>query len=119
LSAYRAARRRSRTRGLVVASLSTLLCTQALAQEAATELNPINVEGQSDSPVGPDDGYIAKNTTTGSKTDTPLKEIPRSISVVTRKQLDDRQPGQLEDALSYLAGVTISPWGVDDRFDQC
>ncbi|TIM20561.1 MAG: TonB-dependent siderophore receptor, partial [Mesorhizobium sp.] len=41
------------------------------------------------------------------------------ISVVTRKQLDDRQPGQLEDALSYLAGVTISPWGVDDRFDQC
>lgn len=67
LSAYRAARRRSRTRGLVVASLSTLLCTQALAQEATTELNPINVEGQSDSPVGPDDGYIAKNTTTGSK----------------------------------------------------
>ncbi|TIW87628.1 MAG: hypothetical protein E5V59_27015, partial [Mesorhizobium sp.] len=118
-SAHRAARRRSQVQGLVVASLSALLYTQALAQDATTELNPINVEGQSDNPVGPDNGYIAKNTTTGSKTDTPLKEIPRSISVVTRKQLDDRQPGQLEDALSYLAGVTTSPWGIDDRFDQC
>ncbi|WP_146606065.1 TonB-dependent siderophore receptor [Mesorhizobium kowhaii] len=119
LSAYRAARRRSRAQGLVVASLSTLLCAQALAQDATTELNPINVEGQTGSPVGPDDGYIAKNTTTGSKTDTPLKEIPQSVSVITRKQLDDRQPGQLEDSLSYLAGVTTSPWGIDDRFDQC
>lgn len=119
LSACRAARRRSRVQGLVVASLSTLICAQALAQDATTELNPINVEGQTDSPVGPDDGYIAKNTTTGSKTDTPLKEIPQSVSVITRKQLDDRQPEQLEDSLSYLAGVTPSPWGIDDRFDQC
>ncbi|MFB9978742.1 TonB-dependent siderophore receptor [Mesorhizobium kowhaii] len=119
MSAYRAARRRSRAQGLVVASLSTLLCAQALAQDATTELSPINVEGQTGSPVGPDDGYIAKNTTTGSKTDTPLKEIPQSVSVITRKQLDDRQPGQLEDSLSYLAGVTTSPWGIDDRFDQC
>jgi len=119
LSAYRATRRRSRAQGLVVASLSTLLCAQALAQDGTTELNPINVEGQADSPVGPDDGYIARNTTTGSKTDTPLKEIPQSVSVITRKQLDDRQPEQLEDSLSYLAGVTTSPWGIDDRFDQC
>ncbi|MCV3205714.1 TonB-dependent siderophore receptor [Mesorhizobium sp. YC-39] len=125
LSAVRAADRRDRvpSRGFLAAAtcLSTLLCAPGygLAQETATELSPIVVEGQTDSPVGPDDGYIAKNTTTGSKTDTPLKEIPQSVSVVTRKQLDDRQPAQLEDTLSYLAGVTASPWGVDNRFDQC
>ncbi|WP_292706535.1 TonB-dependent siderophore receptor [Mesorhizobium sp.] len=123
LSAYRAAGRRNGipSQGSLIAAtcLSALLCTQAFAQENTVELNPINIEGQTDSPIGPDDGYIAKNTTTGSKTDTPLREIPQSVSVVTRKQLDDRQPGQLEDALSYLAGVTTSPWGVDNRFDQC
>ena len=91
----------------------------ALAQEPAVELGTVTVEGQSDSPIGPDDGYVAKNTTTGSKTDTPLNEIQQSVTVVTRKQMDDRQPAQLEDTLSYMAGVTASPWGNDDRFDEC
>lgn len=117
-----AARARGQTRVRLLLA-ATCLCAlgsaQALAQDNATELGTINVEGHTDSPVGPDEGYIAKNTTTGSKTDTPLKEIPRSVSVVTRKQLDDRQPRQLEDTLAYTAGVTASPWGVDDRFDQC
>ncbi|WP_292165821.1 hypothetical protein [Mesorhizobium sp.] len=95
LNAYRAARNGAIGQGTLAAAacLSTLLCSQALAQENTVELNPINVEGQIDSPVGPDDGYIAKNTTTGSKTDTPLKEIPQSVSVVTRKQLDAVSPG--------------------------
>ncbi|WP_189587911.1 TonB-dependent siderophore receptor [Mesorhizobium sp. M3A.F.Ca.ET.201.01.1.1] len=112
---------RNRMVGFVLAAtcLSALGSFPAAAQDNAAELSPINIEGQTDSPIGPDEGYIAKNTTTGSKTDTPLKEIPQSVSVVTRKQLDDRQPAQLEDTLSYLAGVTSSPWGVDNRFDQC
>ncbi|WP_217575378.1 TonB-dependent siderophore receptor [Mesorhizobium sp. GbtcB19] len=117
----RASGRRWTKPGLLLATtcLSALFCIPAFAQDNATELSPIKIEGQTDSPVGPDDGYIAKNTTTGSKTDTPLKEIPRSVSVVTRKEMDDRQPRQLEDTLSYTAGVTTAPWGIDDRFDQC
>lgn len=79
----------------------------------------VTANGGADSPIGPDDDYVAKTTTTGSKTDTPLKEIPQSISVITRKELDDRQPAQLEDTLAYTSGVVPSPWGVDDRFDEC
>ena len=89
------------------------------ASAQATVLEKIVVESDQTNPVGPDDDYAAKNTTTGSKTDTPLVEIPQSVSVVTRKELDDRQPAQLEDALSYTAGVVSSPWGIDDRFDEC
>lgn len=96
----------------------------ALAQSEppATELiliPTVDVEGDSESAVGPDSGYAARTTATGSKTATPLTEIPQSVSVVTRKQMDDRQPAQLEDTLTYMAGVTASPWGVDDRFDEC
>ena len=46
-----------------------------LAQDAAVQLDTVTVEGASDSPVGPDDGYVAKDTLTGSKTDTPLSEF--------------------------------------------
>ncbi|MEM9631481.1 MAG: TonB-dependent siderophore receptor [Pseudomonadota bacterium] len=68
--------------------------------------------------TGPGNGYIAETTTTGSRIPTALRDIPRSVSVVTRQQLDDRRPQQLEDALGYTAGVIPSIWGVDDRFNQ-
>ncbi|MDN3721906.1 TonB-dependent receptor plug domain-containing protein [Roseibium salinum] len=87
------------------------------AQEV-TELGEITVTNEGQDPFGPGDGYVADATTTGSKTVTPIREIPLSVSVVTRQQIDDRQPAQLEDALSYTPGVTTSIWGVDDRFDQ-
>ena len=120
LSVTRAGAGRFRAGLLAAAGLAAaLLSNHAVAQDAAVELDTVTVEGQPDSPVGPDDGYVAKDTLTGSKTDTPLNEIPQSVSVVTRKQMDDRQPAQLEDTLSYIAGVTASPWGNDDRFDEC
>lgn len=117
--------------GLGLIAVAGPLCsTPAIAQNV--QLEEIVVEGQSDgsesrsgsgdgaaSPVGPEDDYVAKNTTTGSKTDTPLKEIPQSVSVITEKELEDRRPAQLEDTLAYTAGVIASPWGLDDRFDEC
>jgi iron complex outermembrane recepter protein len=97
--------------GLVMAGI-------AAAQEASTiQLNTIVIDGDT-SPIGPDKGYIAKNTLVGTKTDTPLREIPQSISVITREQMDDRFSERVEDTIAYTSGVTASPWGVDDRFDQ-
>jgi iron complex outermembrane receptor protein len=104
---------------LMTTSIAGLLLTgAALSQEAGNiELNTIVIDGDT-SPTGPDKGYIAKNTMTGAKTDTPIREIPQSISVVTREQMDDRISEQIEDTIAYTSGVTPSPWGVDDRFDQ-
>src|SRR5262245_31258708 len=38
---------------------------------------------------GPVRGYLAGRSATGIKTDTPLKEIPQSISVVTEDRMKD------------------------------
>lgn len=65
---------------------------------------------------GPVDGYVATGTTTGSKTTTPLIEIPQSISVITRDQLDDRNVQTLGQALGYSAGVIAEPFGNDVRY---
>lgn len=112
-------RYKHRTCLLLTTSIAGLMMVNvALAQDASTiQLNTIVIDGGA-SPIGPDKGYIARNTSTGTKTNTPLREIPQSVSVITRQQMDDRMSGRVEDAIAYTAGVTASPWGVDDRFDQ-
>ena len=115
---YRAGSRRKAFLLMSTSIAGLIMGGIAAAQESSNiQLNTIVIDSGA-SPVGPDTGYIAKNTMTGSKTDTPLREIPQSISVITREQMDDRITEKIEDAIAYTSGVTASPWGVDERFDQ-
>ncbi|BAP77995.1 TonB-dependent siderophore receptor [Pseudomonas sp. MT-1] len=66
---------------------------------------------------GPADGYLANRTAVGSKTDTPILEAPRSISVATREQMEDRNVQSLDDAVRYMPGVIASSYGSDSRAD--
>lgn len=54
------------------------------------------------SPVG---GYVARRSATGTKTDTPVRETPQAISVVTREQMDAQGVESLEQAFAYSAGI--------------
>lgn len=83
---------------------------------AAADVDTASSEGSGEAngpaPVrgGPSgiDGYTAKNTSTATKTDTPIKDIPQSITVVTRQQADDQGSRSLGQALSYVPGVTVA-----------
>jgi len=66
---------------------------------------------------GPVEGYLATRTAAGTKTDTAIVDVPRSISVVTRDQMDDRNVQNLDDAVRYMPGVTASSYGSDTRAD--
>ncbi|WP_444757465.1 TonB-dependent siderophore receptor [Pseudomonas sp. A014] len=77
----------------------------------------INANTEYESAWGAVSGYIATRTAAGTKTDTPVVETPRSLSVITRQQLDDRQVLNLNDALRYTAGVQSSGYGSDSRAD--
>lgn len=74
------------------------------AGEASGDVSPAPVRG------GPSgiDGYTAKATTTATKTATPIKNIPQSISVVTREQADDQGSKSLGQALTYVPGVNVA-----------
>jgi iron complex outermembrane recepter protein len=95
------------------------LGTHQLAQDTETEepitLNPVTVEGQGEDASGPVDGYVANESTTGSKTDTPIIENPQSISVISADRLDAQAAGSLAEALRYSAGVTAELFGMDQR----
>ena len=57
--------------------------------------------------TGASEGYVASNSVTATKTDTPLLDIPQSINVVTREQLEDQAHHSLSDVLRYVSGTTV------------
>ncbi|EML1172593.1 TonB-dependent receptor [Enterobacter hormaechei] len=54
---------------------------------------------------GPAPTIAAKRTATATKTDTPIEKTPQSISVVTREEMDMKQPGTVKQALAYTPNV--------------
>ncbi|HVI91761.1 MAG TPA: TonB-dependent siderophore receptor [Dongiaceae bacterium] len=84
----------------------------------AIPLSPIQVGGGTEEDAwGPVQGYVAKRSATASKSDTPLIETPRSVSVITRDQMDAQGAQTINEALRYTAGVTTDLYGTDSRAD--
>ncbi|MBX9400552.1 TonB-dependent siderophore receptor [Lysobacter sp. BMK333-48F3] len=89
--------------------------TSALAQDAlagpvddATTLDAVQVN--------------AYRTTThaqgATKTDTPIAETAQSIAVIARDELDARGVQNLNEAMRYVAGVSLESGGIDNRVDD-
>ncbi|WP_409562925.1 TonB-dependent siderophore receptor [Hyphomicrobium sp. MC8b] len=77
----------------------------------------INSRAGRNTPYGPVTDYLAAATETGMKTDTPLNEIPQSISVVGAEQIRDQDAQSVQDALRYVPGVVADGYGLDSRTD--
>lgn len=103
---------------LTILLSSTFISSAAFAQEAGTELEEIVVEAGDESPISEGSDYTAELSGAGLKSGLPIHETPGSVTVITERELVDRDPTQIEDAIAYSAGVQASNWGVDDRFDQ-
>ncbi|CAM0555625.1 TonB-dependent siderophore receptor [Vreelandella titanicae] len=103
-------------RGSLVVALVTATSGHAVAEEEeqATELNEILVTAEREGPLGPDAGYRANRSMTGTKTDTPISETPRSVSSVTRNMIEDQGAQTLSDILMYIPGVSPVSYGVHD-----
>ncbi|MCE7917836.1 MAG: TonB-dependent siderophore receptor, partial [Nitrosomonas sp. PRO5] len=67
-----------------------------------------------------DTGYVTQRSSSSTKTDTPLIEVPQSISVITRRELDARLVQNISQAVSYTPGVLTEMYGPvmrDDYFN--
>ncbi|WP_079225308.1 TonB-dependent siderophore receptor [Stenotrophomonas maltophilia] len=89
----------------LAAALSGALPTLAQADEART-LDTVQVTAP-----------IATESGSATKTDTPLREIPQSISVITDRQMRDRGIHGVEEAVWYTAGAQGGQYGEDTRSD--
>ncbi len=68
-----------------------------------TMLSPVNVVGS----LPDSETYVATVTSAGTKTDTPLIEVPQSISVITAAQIREQNPQTLGDAVRYTPGIVV------------
>ena len=80
-----------------------LLASAQMAQAAnqAVTLDSIEI-------VESGDSYQVKSTKSATKTDTPLRNIPQSISVVTDKQIKDQNMQGMADVVRYVPGVQMA-----------
>lgn len=100
-----------------VACIALVSAAPARADDSATVLSTITVEGKS-SVSGPDATIVAKDTASGSKTDTPVIDIPQAVSVVTMKEMETRGVSDMQAAVAYTSGVVTDEFGSDDRYDD-
>ncbi|MBE9180609.1 TonB-dependent siderophore receptor [Oculatella sp. LEGE 06141] len=80
--------------GLVLAV--TLGDADAIAEEDAIQ---VVVTG------GQDDGYNPSNASVGTRTDTPLRDIPQSIQVIPQQVIEDQQAQRLDEVLRNVPGT--------------
>lgn len=58
--------------------------------------------------TGVRDGYGQRSSSTATKTDTDLNDVPQAIAVVTAEQIADQALRSVGDALRFVPGVTVS-----------
>jgi len=76
-------------------------------------LPAITINAQAD--AGDTVGLVARRSSTGTKTDTPIDEIPQTINVVTAAQIEETGATSVNEALRYIPG--FSSYGADVRSD--
>src|SRR5690348_13895377 len=108
------------TTALVAISIaaSPAAAQSAATGDTATALEPIVIQGASSDSKTDRTSVTAKNSSGATKISTPLVETPRSISVTTDKEIEQRGAQSIIEAVRYTAGVTTGPNGFDPRFDQ-
>lgn len=90
---------------IVVAILAASAASSA-AYGAEDTLQEVTVRANSERADGPVDGYRATRSSTFTKTDTPLKEVPASVTVVPASLMKDQSMQSMADVFRYVPGAT-------------
>jgi iron complex outermembrane recepter protein len=76
--------------------------------ELTYSLNPKSDEPEEELVVTGEtqEGYRVANTSVGTRTDTPLRDIPASIQIVPQQVLEEQQVNTLNEAIKNVPGAT-------------
>ncbi len=80
---------------------------QAASPGGVTQLEAVTVMGAAERATSEGTGSYASHAVTLGKGAQTLREIPQSVSVVTRQQLDDQNLNSLSDAMRNVTGITV------------
>ncbi|MEH2308027.1 TonB-dependent siderophore receptor [Nostoc sp.] len=82
------------------------------ANQSETKTPPSQPSAASDEPIelvvtGNLDGYRVPDTSTATRTDTPLRDIPQSIQVVPKQVIEEQGITRISDAARNVSGVSV------------
>lgn len=86
--------------------------------DGSTVLSPIVIQGTQENAWGPAQGFVARQSATATKTDTPLRETPQTINVVTSAQMETLKPTSLAETLRYTPGAVTEVQPSTSYFDR-
>ena len=105
---------------VVVATAVSSMSAYAQAAETPKKEETITVTAApapQESAWGPAATIAARQSATGTKTDTSIEKVPQSISVVTAEEMALHQPRSVKEALSYTPGVAVGTRGASNTYD--
>ncbi|MBC3941343.1 TonB-dependent siderophore receptor [Sphingomonas albertensis] len=89
---------------IVVAGMASVLASSAAwAQDAE--------------PVSPENEIVVTGAIAGTKTETPLIELPQPLTIIPADQYLSQGAINISDTVKYAAGVLANPYGRDTRVD--
>jgi catecholate siderophore receptor len=94
----------------IAAAMLALVSTPPLAFAQAQPdqtLPEVKVQAEAERADGPVTGYRATRSSTATRTDTPLREVPASISVVPASLMKDQAMQSMGDVFRYVPGVLM------------
>ncbi|HYC96190.1 MAG TPA: TonB-dependent siderophore receptor [Sphingomicrobium sp.] len=93
------------------ASLAALLATTSFIASPALAESEAAVAAEAAEPsdivvVGQREEYGVKSTSTATKTNTDIKDIPQALTVISESQIEDQQLRSIADILYFVPGAT-------------
>lgn len=87
-----------------------------LEDDGAFRLSPIliNSDAEADDDA---ESIVAHELWVGGKVATSILDTPASVSVITEKEIRERNAQTVEEVLDYTAGIVSDYYGTDDRND--
>jgi iron complex outermembrane recepter protein len=79
-----------------IALVASMLVSGVYAQDKV--LSPVTVTGSQD-------GYIVNSTSSATRTDTPIEQIPQTVVVVPKKLIEDQGSTTLADAVKSVSNI--------------
>ncbi len=98
--------------GITSAAIATSPTQQPQQQQPVSETPTQTPSAQGDEPIelvvtGDLDGYRVPDSSVGTRTNTPLRDIPQSIQVIPQQVIKDQQATRLTDVLKNVSGVVV------------
>lgn len=90
---------------------------ESSAEAEVYRLSPILVESGAEPSDDDANSIVAHELWVGGKVATSILDTPASVSVITEKEIEERNAETVEEVLNYTPGIITDYYGTDDRND--